>query len=104
MTGNATEEWLMTRLDYPGHMDASRFAGLSGSATAIVAGLTANEYVAPGAAVVIGLGLGFAVGGAVYRRINQRTEARRARQMAERRAAQEAEAEAQIARMKNANT
>lgn len=38
MTGNAIEEALLTRLDYPGHADAGRMAGLAGGASGLLVG------------------------------------------------------------------
>lgn len=104
MTGNATEEYLLTKLDYPGHMDASRMAGLSGSATAIVSGLTAAEFLPGAAAFVIGAGAGLLAGSLIYRRLNARAEAKEAARRAARRAEAEAETERAIARMRAGGT
>ena len=100
MTGNAIEEYQLTKLDYPGHMDASRMAGLSGSSVAIISGLTAAEFMPGGAAFVVGAIAGLWSGSAVYRRLTARAEAEKAAQLAARRMAQEQETARAIARMR----
>ena len=103
MTGNATEEWLLTRLDYPGHMDAGRLAGLSGSAVAIIAGLSAHAVVSAGVALAVGVGAGFLAGAVVYRVVSRRRMEREVAALNAKRAAETEMTDAQIARMK-ANT
>ena len=103
MTGNATEEYLMTKLDYPGHIDAGRMAGLAGSIVGIVSGLVVKAYLGAAAGVVAGLLLGLSAGALAYRRINWRAQERDVAQREETRAQQEKETERLIARM-NAGT
>ena len=100
MTGNATEEYLLTKLDYPGHMDASRFAGLGGSCVAIVLGLTVAEFATGAVGFVVGTGVGLAVGALIYRRMNMREEAREAARRIKRRSEQEAATERALAQMR----
>lgn len=100
MTGNATEEWLLTRLDYPGHLDAGRLAGLSGSATGVAAGLVANGWLPAAVAAVLGLGAAFLVGTLVYRTLKRREMARKAAALTEARARHEEMTKARIALMK----
>ena len=99
MTGNATEEYLLTKLDYPGHIDAGRMGGLAGSITGIVSGLVAKAYLGAAFWVVIGFVLGLGVGAWTYRRINRRQQERDVAQRTETRARQEKETQRQIAAM-----
>ena len=99
MTGNATEEYLMTKLDYPGHIDAGRMAGLAGSIVGIVSGLVAKAYLGAAAGVVIGLVLGLSVGAFAYRQISRRMLQRDVALREETRARQEEETERQITAM-----
>uniref|UniRef100_UPI003B52E5FC hypothetical protein n=1 Tax=Roseovarius indicus TaxID=540747 RepID=UPI003B52E5FC len=100
MTGNATEEWLLTRLDYPGHLDPERIAGLSGSGVAIVVGLVVYSWFPAGVALAVGLGAGFLAGAVVYRRVTRRRMDREVAALTARRAAETEMTDAQIARMK----
>ncbi|WP_422028876.1 hypothetical protein [Roseovarius sp.] len=100
MTGNATEEWLLTRLDYPGHMDAGRLAGLGGSAVAIIVGLSAYAVVSAGVALAVGIGAGFVVGAVIHRVVSRRQMEREVAALNARRAAETEMTHAQIARMK----
>ncbi|MGR3315434.1 hypothetical protein [Roseovarius indicus] len=100
MTGNATEEWLLTRLDYPGHLDPERIAGLSGSGVAIVVGLVVYSWFPAGVALAVGLGAGFLAGAVVYRAVSRRKMDREVAALIERRAAETEMTDAQIARMK----
>ena len=99
MTGNATEEWLMTRLDYPGHIDAGRIAGLGGSISGIVSGLVVKSYLGAPVAVVIGIVLGLSVGGLLFSLINRRAADREAAKRNDARARHEMETERQIKMM-----
>lgn len=100
MTGNATEEWLLTRLDYPGHLDAGRLAGLSGAVAGITVGLVAGAWLPAVAAAALGLGAAFLVGTPVYRVLKRRAAARKAAAATEARARHEEMTKAQIALMK----
>ncbi|MEQ8292531.1 MAG: hypothetical protein RIA08_10020 [Roseovarius sp.] len=100
MTGNATEEWLLTRLDYPGHMDAGRLAGLGGSAVAIIVGLSAYAGVSAPVALALGLVAGFGAGAVVHRVVSRRQMAREVAALDAKRAAETEMTHAQIARMK----
>ena len=100
MVGNATEEWLMTRLDYPGHADPARIGGLAGSATSIVAGLGLYGVAGPVAGVVGGLIAGGAVGGLLARYMARNIRARRSAAMIAQRHEHLHEQERQIEAMK----
>lgn len=100
MTGNATEEYLLTKLDYPGHLDASRMAGLGGSIVGVASGLTINLGLGGVAGTIAGVSLGLGAGVLIYRWLNRRAELRDAARLAEERARHEMETERQIAEMK----
>jgi len=96
MTGNETEEYLLTRLDYPGHADPARFAGLSGATAALIGGLVVNAFAGGAAALVIGVLTGLGIGALVYRHLDRRALARMAARLEERRADEEARVRHQI--------
>ena len=90
MTGNATEEYLLTKLDYPGHLDTGRIAGLGGSLIAVLTGLISSSWVSGGAAFAIGVLAGLYVGGVIWSRMENRKLVKRANGMAIRRMEREA--------------
>ncbi|MBV2361206.1 hypothetical protein KUH32_15690 [Thalassococcus sp. CAU 1522] len=99
MVGNATEEGLLTQLRYPGHADPARFAGLGGSAVAVV--VTLLSWQAHGAvALAQGAIAGFAIGVVLYRILARCALEREAAAMQARRDEEEAEARKQIAAAK----
>ncbi len=100
MSGNASEEAVLTKLDHPGHMDASRFAGLSGSLVAVLVAMLTVNGIGVIWGIILGGLVGLVVGGMVYRWINRRQINRQAAEMQAARERDEAEAEAQIAAMR----
>ncbi len=101
MSGNATEEYLLTRLDYPGHADPSRFAGLTGSIAALVSGLAVSEITNGPSGFVVGAAVGLFTGAAVYRRLSRRALDRQAQELVERRAIQVADTEQKLSDLRN---
>lgn len=96
MSGNATEDALLTRIDYPGHLDAGRIGGLSGAVAGLLSWLLLGGWLGLG----VGLLAGFGLGALVYRRLERRRAEARAAEAAARRAGHERDVEAGIAAMK----
>ena len=96
MSGNATEEYLLTKLDYPGHLDSGRIAGLGGSLIAVSIGLISSNWVSGGAAFAIGMLAGLFFGSMIWSRMENRNIEKRANSMAIRRMEREAATNAAI--------
>jgi membrane associated rhomboid family serine protease len=100
MSGNALEEWLMTRLDHPSHLDPTRIGGLAGLAAGFFTGLILFAFLGPVAGVVGGFVVAVVLGSLVAKRLAQQSEAKRSAAMIAKRAAQVREQERMIAAMK----
>ncbi len=100
MSGNATEEGILTQIKHPGHLDASRLAGLCGSLVAVLVAMLLVNRIGPAWGIMLGAILGLLVGGLVHRWITRRQIAREATRLQASRDRDEAETRARIAEMK----